>query len=808
MADSVTLAAVAGHLWIVGGRAVRVPPPGALIERAPRRAPRVREEDLFAILVTPTEGAHAPARALEILAQLAADVYFGSGGGITNGLREALGAVNTVLQAGAGHLTVGAVALVLRGAELYVARCGDMFAALQQWPALESVPADRQDPLALALEPLGTSATPDIQFGHFTVAPGQAIVLADASLSGHSADALRTALAAGNVAAIAERLKQLAGAQTAASVIRFLEADEEDPSGIVPQPGARAPRPAPRLTSAERAPVPPPEPTLPPAPAPAPTVRSVPSAPEPVAPAPAAPIPVAPLSAVAPEAPPSPGSAGEAAPFPAADEVGEPVEPAPPVRKVRLSELAGRLRPPERAQRGPGALQRAMGRVERVGRIAMVKVLSALLALLTLIGAALSRLVPEPRENERSGLPTTVAIGLVVLIPLLIVIIVVGLALSEEGRGQFQTYLDRAKSAHKEALELSGGTCENLALRPLWVEVLRLAEQAGSFRPNDPDVLVIDADARNYLDCFDRVERRDLKLLHEFPKDAELVGPIVNGGVDVYTLDRKNGRIYHDTLNETGDGLTMRSNDPILWNGQTISGATGNFRVGELIDIEWLASGGTAQDNVLIALDRSGLLLAYSATFFESAQMLIHEDWWVNPVALAVFRANIYILDPGANQIWRYVPPAGVRAYPNAPEEYFNGPERPDLTGAIDLGISDEGAVYVLFEDGTLRRYRRNVQSYVEEQPFDLRDNPPGTPAAGAALFVDNDPLSRHLYIVDPVTEAVYELRWGGTFRRGYRPRNLPEAFAGVSGFFADSVARNNMYVLAGNRLYQFKRTP
>ena len=40
------------------------------------------------------------------------------------------------------------------------------------------------------------------------------------------------------------------------------------------------------------------------------------------------------------------------------------------------------------------------------------------------------------------------------------------------------------------------------------------------------------------------------------------------------------------------------------------------------------------------------------------------------------------------------------------------------------------------------------------------------------------------------------------------RPRSAPEAFENLQGFYADSVVRNNMYVLAGSRLYRFARNP
>src|SRR5690606_15078819 len=94
------LQAFVQHLFIVGGRAVSIPPPGALAELAPPKAARARAGDTFFILLTPAAGAHASAPLLEELAHLAADVYFGSGGGITGGLREALSAVNTRVVAG------------------------------------------------------------------------------------------------------------------------------------------------------------------------------------------------------------------------------------------------------------------------------------------------------------------------------------------------------------------------------------------------------------------------------------------------------------------------------------------------------------------------------------------------------------------------------------------------------------------------------------------------------------------------------------------------------------------------------------
>jgi hypothetical protein len=787
------LQAWVGHVLIVGGRAVRMTPPGALAETAPKRAPRIREGDTFFILVTPAGDLRAAPTLLTELAQVGADTYFGSSGGITSGLREAL---TTIHQQAAGQ-PVHALALVQRGSDLYAARSGQAFAALCQGESLRFFPEDRRDPLA-QLTPLGTGPAPDIQLTHYTAAPGQAILLADLALIEAGDEALREALNSPHVQAALDALKTLAGGQASLSVIRFTAPGTAEPSGIMPPSGSRGSRATPSVPriSKPSAPV---EPAIePPAPASPP--------PEPIIAPP--PVHVAEPARLSPQVEESFDFGDKPHPLETVSGPGfaqeNPgaafsVSPSLPAERGAGGEVA-----PPRPRRTP--LRKARILVKRIGRDALRTVLSALVAVMDFLTRAFNQILPAPGEGGKQGIPTNVAVGLAVLIPFLIVVVVVGLALSQQGQSDFEVYLDRAKTAHQEALSLSAGKCDTPEVRVLWAEVMRLADQANDFRPNDPNIVVIRADAQNYLDRCDRVQRRDLTLLHQFDRNAELIGPIVNGGIDAFTLDRTNGAIYHDTLNESGDGLTSRDDDPIIWRGQTIASVSGTYTVGDLFDIEWLRSGGAAHDNVLIGLDRNGILVAYSLTFFESAQQLIIEGRWQNPVAMAVFRSNLYVLDEGANQIWRYVQPAGERSYSNAPEEYFNGDMLPDLAGAVDMGISDEGAIFVLFGDGAIKKYRRNNQGIAEEQPFSYRDRPPGAINSGVALFVDNDPASASLYIVDAQNDTVYETTWGGTYNSGYRPRGTPGAFDNLTGFFADAVARNNMYVVAGNRLYHFRR--
>ncbi|HVO71466.1 MAG TPA: hypothetical protein VMT24_15560, partial [Aggregatilineaceae bacterium] len=99
-----------------------------------------------------------------------------------------------------------------------------------------------------------------------------------------------------------------------------------------------------------------------------------------------------------------------------------------------------------------------------------------------------------------------------------------------------------------------------------------------------------------------------------------------------------------------------------------------------------------------------------------------------------------------------------------------------------------------------------NIQGFVEEQPFEYRQRPPGAITSGVALFVDNDPASLQLYILDTANATIYETLLAGTYQKGYRPSNIPDVFRDLKGLYADAVVRNNMYVIAGSKIYQFRR--
>ncbi|NTV30633.1 hypothetical protein HGA91_01455 [candidate division WWE3 bacterium] len=75
---------------------------------------------------------------------------------------------------------------------------------------------------------------------------------------------------------------------------------------------------------------------------------------------------------------------------------------------------------------------------------------------------------------------------------------------------------------------------------------------------------------------------------------------------------------------------------------------------------------------------------------------------WQNPIEVDTYSENIYVLDPAASALWKYINVGGRYA---AASNYFR--QSPNIQGAIDVSI--DGSVYVLYPD-KLERYTLGVR--------------------------------------------------------------------------------------------------
>jgi hypothetical protein len=396
------------------------------------------------------------------------------------------------------------------------------------------------------------------------------------------------------------------------------------------------------------------------------------------------------------------------------------------------------------------------------------------------------RLVPAGAGGRRE-LSVTAQIAIAVAIPLLIAVLTTTVYVVRGQASQYSTLVSDAMSELNLAREAGA---DQAAARPHWETTVFLLDQAEQLRPGDPSLSQLREEAIAALDFYDSVTRVPVTPLREYAVGAQLRGPIVQG-TDLYLIDMTSNILYRELLDESG--LNVLGPDPEIVTRQ--SELVGDQTIGGLVDLVWMEEGGVPQRNVLAVLTANGQLLTYSPTWALQATLLPGGLDMTQPMAIATYGGNLYVLDGGAGQIWRYE--AVGDSYPDLPAPYFTE-TFPDLTGAVDMDIDANGNVYVLFEDGTLNKYfgGRQESFALQSMPQDI--------AQASTLFIDQNPFSPAFYIGDPGAERIFQTTPTGTFSRNFKAAE-GRMLLSLSGLYSDG-GTNSVYLTAGNGLYRFTK--
>lgn len=822
--------ALVGHLFVVGGRPLSTPPPGAKVQLPPRRVHRSREQDTLFVLATPAGQSQTRANFYEDLAALACDAYFKSRLGVTGALRDAVNALNSHIQKNnqqqASDWRAGVVLLVKRAEEVYLARAGTTICVAQRREGFEAFP---NDPDMLNMLPLGSRSEPSIEFTFYSLSPQDIFIIGDAGIATLSDDSLKRALKTGNIESALEVLETAVESQAFASVIQFIDADAPDSTAAptleaptsqesldetIPSLDEDQTRPSTLAFSEERQ-----------------ASENTEASPTRQSPkmensseddtqvlAKTAQIdmdevdypPDTPIhddtlegdsdttraaphqqsrrrrrnkSQVAPDAPQTNSETEQRLPI---DQKGSTPD-------VDTGEAQGKTEKKRKRQSLP--------RLLLIGILVLVS--GVLRAISNAINAILDRLLPEPEEGTRAStlVPMNLVALVAVIVPAVVAVVVVGVAISNRDSTEFEELRSFALQAESEALLLEEeANATPRDKRNAWIEVRTWAQRALNEYGESAEMRRVLLDAQNNINRYDRIIPTEVNLLRTFQENAYLVGPILSAsGQDIFTLDRNRSQIYRDSLDGAGINIVNSEEVPVVERGREIN----TYLVSNLVDIEWITGPGAGQDNALIALDDNGLLISYNATFGLSAIQMDIPPEWSRPQAIALWDVNLYVLDAGANQIWRFRPENGF--FQNPPEEYFTGNNRPDLGAAVDFGIEEGGDIFILFNDGTISPYRGGDPIAFElneaSAPVDGINN-------GTALYVNNARGDYALYVADASNATVYKISIGGTVRGGYRPLNILSEtvnFNDVSGVYDDPM-RGNVYILSGNALYRANR--
>jgi hypothetical protein len=434
---------------------------------------------------------------------------------------------------------------------------------------------------------------------------------------------------------------------------------------------------------------------------------------------------------------------------------------------------------------GPGIAERASAVFHTVGQ-GLRTLGERMLPDRPLPSAAERRRAATRKQRREAGRGSRVGIAIAIAIPLVALLIVGGYSVYRDWstRTQFETRLDAARLERDIALSNAGSPPQ---ARENWLEVIVLASGAEKIQPGTEEIQGLLAQAAAAIDRIDGVTRlASPTKLYDYTAPDSRPTHIIVSGLDVYILDRGAGQVYHHVLNEVSSALRSPDDNQVLMREtQPIDDQT----LGMLVDIAWRKDGGDTQRGTLLVLDRNGLLVEFDPSWEQQKlQVLGGKDVWRNPVALETFDANLYLLDPAANQIFKYPD----KQFGSAPLTWMQA--EGDLSTAIDLGI--DGSIYVTHDSGKMNKYFGG-----EPVEFAVREIP--KPLLGAnALYMDIEEVTQYVYIADASDRRIVQLKRDGAFVRQFRPPAEEEAiFDQLSGLFVDERV-GKLYYIAGKALY------
>jgi hypothetical protein len=179
------LQAISGQLYLVEGEIQAGPGvPGLLVQPAPAKAVRGREQDFLFVHMTLMGQLAETAILTQDLLDSISRCFYQATGSVTAALRRAVVEANEALLrlnlSGAGIVREGAITCaVLRSSELFVLQAGEGLAFLGHNFGVERLPPTPPDRIV----PLGRSAGLDFRYYHYRLQTGDMLLLADPRLA-------------------------------------------------------------------------------------------------------------------------------------------------------------------------------------------------------------------------------------------------------------------------------------------------------------------------------------------------------------------------------------------------------------------------------------------------------------------------------------------------------------------------------------------------------------------------------------------------------------------------------------------------
>lgn len=409
----------------------------------------------------------------------------------------------------------------------------------------------------------------------------------------------------------------------------------------------------------------------------------------------------------------------------------------------------------------------------------------------------LARLRPPRAESEEPqnwAIPAAVAI----IIPL-IVALVVGSVYIQRGRGQRFAEI-KAEIGQNLGLADAAADDENQAIA-YYNNVITLAAEAETIRPGDPEIDRLRQQTLVELDRLGDVTRLTARPYHTFDETVNLTAVVLQEGFNggLYTLDGANGQVFRHQTSEDYSTATAEP-ETIVFTGKPVL----NYVASSVIDIVWRPLGTQVSRDGLAMLDKAGLVMTYYPNYDDmGAVPLGLAANWQFPTAITTFAERLYILDPGARQIWKYYPD-GDGFIQQEDEQTLVFSENPELETAVDIALySEDGSLAVLYGDGRLRYYDTRSGRVQWDEAHLLQNGLTSPLVAPTAVELVGRGLNASIFVADPGSGRLIEISRGGTILAQYRASDETglELFSSMTDF-AITKSPLRVFVTAGSQLY------
>lgn len=216
----------------------------------------------------------------------------------------------------------------------------------------------------------------------------------------------------------------------------------------------------------------------------------------------------------------------------------------------------------------------------------------------------------------------------------------------------------------------------------------------------------------------DKYIRSRLEVLDKELKSAlNTAGHVMSANPELY-LDL--GLVRKDT---TGSAMSLVGNKLFVLDrsSEVLLLLSTDDRSGEVVG----GGGALSGTRAVAGADKKGYVLADHSVVEvviddKTSTSVVSDDEGAlrDPIGIAYFSGNIYIFDRGASEIYKYpaAPPAGGAGF-GSRRRWLAPGVVPDLSDAVSFAV--DGDAWVLFKDGSIKRFRRGSQISFSESGAD-----------------------------------------------------------------------------------------